>query len=83
MIMSKSAPLVPAIFFSNTVFLFKDHFLIVWSMNELSSADSLSGLVVLPEGRECGWGPARTEKSYMGYRSVTSAGLYIKDNSQS
>jgi hypothetical protein len=56
MIMSKSAPLVSAIFFSNIVFLFKDHFLIVWSMNELSSADSLSGLVVLPEGRECGCG---------------------------
>ena len=47
MIMSKSAPLVSAIFFSNIVFLFKDHFPIVWSMNELSSADSLSGLVVL------------------------------------
>ena len=50
MIMSKSAPLVSAIFISNIVFLFKDHFLIVWSMNELSSADSLSDLVVLPEG---------------------------------
>ncbi len=49
MIMSKSAPLVSAIFFSNIVFLFKDHFLIVSSMNELSSADSLSGLV-LPGG---------------------------------
>jgi hypothetical protein len=59
MIMSKSAPLVSAIFFSNIVFLFKDLFLIVWSMNESSSADSLSGLMVLPEGRECGCGPAR------------------------
>jgi hypothetical protein len=63
--------------------LFKDHFLIVWSMNELSSVDSLSGLVVLPEARECGCGPARAESPIWGYRSVTSAGLYIKDNSQS
>jgi hypothetical protein len=51
MIMSASPPLVP-ILLSNIVFLFKDHFLIVWSMNELSFVDPLCGLVLLPEGRK-------------------------------
>ena len=48
MIMSASAPLVLAIFLNNIVFLFKDHFLIDWSVSELSSVHSM-----LPEVRKC------------------------------
>jgi len=76
MIMMASAPLVP-ILLSNIVILFKDHFMIVWSVSELSSVNSMRlggaarGEKMLPCGDRL---PKLVWKVYMRYRSLTSTG---------